>query len=199
MNKQTIRVIKDGPIKASGFSAIHYGGQKLSVEGDAFLCRCGQSSNAPFCDGTHSRINFSGKNEVAEPQEIRVWEGQSLKTYFNPNICMHAGACAPLNELRKRELAGDADAAEQIEKTVLACPSGALTYERIDDTARSKVESDEIYITEGGEIRVSCDVATEGFDLQDRQPSNRFTLCRCGLSKNKPFCDASHSERTDFK
>lgn len=198
--RPAIRIIKNGPIKATGFDCVKFAGKRLQATGDVFLCRCGRSSNAPFCDGTHAKIGFSGANEQDQPQETTGWEGKTIRTYFNANICMHARMCRPLKSLRERELDGDASAAQQIAKVVTECPSGALTYDMVEgENPFGFDESTEIDIVEGGEIRIQCVADTEGVELQDRQPQNRMTLCRCGLSKNKPFCDASHAARKDFK
>ena len=88
--KINVHVVEDGPLKISGFSSIDYCGEKLEVKDQAFLCRCGESSKPPFCDGSHSKVGFSGKNDLEKLQDIRVWEGKTIRTFFNSNICMHA-------------------------------------------------------------------------------------------------------------
>ena len=54
-------------------------------------------------------------------------------------------------------------------------------------------------IIEGGEIRIQAEFECDEIELQERQASNRVTLCRCGLSNNKPFCDGRHRKKDDFK
>jgi CDGSH-type Zn-finger protein len=60
----TVLIIDNGPLKVMGGVAVvddASGGTVPGAEGDAvFLCRCGHSSNKPFCDGTHKRIGFDG-------------------------------------------------------------------------------------------------------------------------------------------
>lgn len=195
-----VTVTPDGPLKVSNAKTLRYCGEPLEVEGDAWLCRCGQSTNAPFCDGTHRKVGFSGTGTEREPKPITVWEGRTMRTHFNPNACMHVFSCKPLKALREAELAGDDAAAQEIMKVVGECPSGALTFER--KTAPSEPEPPEracdVDIMEGGEIRLQApfDINVE---LQERQPADRATLCRCGLSKNKPWCDGRHKARKDFR
>lgn len=195
----SVTVIPDGPLKISGDAVrVRYCGESVPTRGpDVYLCRCGESANAPFCDGSHSKTGFVGSSEPREARPVRVWEGKTIRTFFNPNTCMHVFYCKPLKELRERELAGDASAAEEIAKVVASCPSGALSYEAagIEVAPPKDVEID---IVEGGEIRVQCSFEINA-DLHERQTPDRATLCRCGLSKNKPWCDGRHAKRDGFR
>ena len=56
-----LQVIENGPLNLTGKVEINYpSGQNELKEGQIFLCRCGGSSNKPFCDGTHNKIGFKG-------------------------------------------------------------------------------------------------------------------------------------------
>ena len=196
----SLTVIENGPIKVSGKATFQYCGDPMATkEGeDVYLCRCGLSSNAPFCDGSHSKQGFVAEPPKAGKKSIAVWEGKTLRTFFNPNTCMHVFYCKPLKELRKQELAGDAEAAKKIAEVVQSCPSGALTYESREPIDCEAPQGADIDIIEGGEIRVQCNFEINE-DLQEKQPSDRATLCRCGLSENKPWCDGRHKKRENFK
>jgi CDGSH-type Zn-finger protein len=67
----TIKVLKDGPLLISGeemagVTVVNAEGTALELRGKNLkLCRCGASSNKPFCDGTHSKIGFKGAEEAA--------------------------------------------------------------------------------------------------------------------------------------
>lgn len=193
-------VIPNGPLKISGAPSTRYCGEHLEVEGDLFLCRCGDSSNAPYCDGTHKRKGFVGSPPEEREEEVRTWEGRSIRTFFNKTTCMHVFYCKPLNALREAELAGDDAAADEIARVVGLCPSGALSYERKDGPGASPSPDGEVAIdiVAGGEVRVLVPF-TINHELHERQPENRATLCRCGLSKNKPWCDGRHKARKDFR
>lgn len=199
----SLTIIENGPIKLSGEAlSLRYCGEPITVEGgkDVYVCRCGESSNPPFCDGSHAREGFDGGCEDPPSKEIRVWEGKTIRTFFNPNACMHVFYCKPLKELRARELEGDEAAAAEIARVVRSCPSGALSYESQTAPAPASAPAGQVQvdIVEGGELRVQCEFDINA-DLQERQASDRATLCRCGLSKNKPWCDGRHRKREGFR
>ncbi len=199
--KLNITVLENGPLKISNAQTLHYLGQRVDGgDGDVFICRCGESRNAPFCDGSHGSAGFDGFSEPKTEKEVKVWEGKSIRTYFNPNACMHVFYCKPLKELREQELMGDDTAAAEIAKVVQSCPSGALSFEMKGDvplTLPIVSERPDVDIVDGGEVRIQCDFDINQ-DLQERQEKNRATLCRCGKSKNKPWCDGRHKGRKDF-
>jgi CDGSH-type Zn-finger protein len=56
-----LQVIENGPLNLNGKIEIIYpSGENEQKDGQIFLCRCGGSSNKPFCDGTHNKIGFKG-------------------------------------------------------------------------------------------------------------------------------------------
>ncbi len=197
----SLTVLDNGPLKVSAESlTLSYCGEAVDVEAgsDVYICRCGESKNAPFCDGSHAKVGFVAEPPTENKKEIRVWEGKTIRTFFNPNTCMHALYCKPLKDLRARELEGDAEAAAEIARVVQSCPSGALNYESTEVEAPAAAGGPDIDIREGGECRVQTAFqinATPG----ERQDMSRATLCRCGLSKNKPWCDGAHKKRENFR
>lgn len=55
------KVIQNGPLQVSGdFELFNSEGEYITKEGPVFLCRCGMSSDKPFCDGSHKAANFTG-------------------------------------------------------------------------------------------------------------------------------------------
>jgi len=197
--KLDVVVVPNGPLKVSGVSKMSYCGKPVDKEGTVLLCRCGQSKKAPFCDASHREPAFNGESPAIAQKALVVWEGQRLRTRFNPNTCMHVFYCKPLKQLRERELGGDLEAAQEIAKVIATCPSGALTYEAKGDfEAEPLLARDvEIDIVEGGEVRIQC-----AFDINAELPQSmhaeRATLCRCGSSKNKPWCDGRHKAKKNF-
>jgi CDGSH-type Zn-finger protein len=197
----SLTVLDNGPLKISCDTlTVQYCGEPVAVEAgqDVYICRCGESSNPPFCDGSHAKAGFVAEPPEGNTKEIRVWEGKTIRTFFNPNACMHVFYCKPLKELRKRELEGDAEAAAEIARVVQSCPSGALTFESTQVDTPVAGAGPDIDIMEGGEVRVQRRFEINAA-LNERQEDDRATLCRCGLSKNKPWCDGRHKKRDNFR
>lgn len=194
-SKLKIKIIENGPILISKFKKLKYGKETLPTKEKALLCRCGESKKQPFCDGKHKASNFKGECSCKVPEKIRIWEGKNIITYFNKDLCMHAGYCAPLGELRLAEhFNNDVNAAKEIARVITECPAGALSYEMKDGSTPVEFESsDVVEIMKNGEIRIWCEA--DGIETVGKQPKNRITLCRCGKSKIKPFCDASHKKQ----
>lgn len=60
-NNCKVDVLKNGPLLLKGPVSINYNGKEEVLDREkVFLCRCGQSSNKPYCDGTHKKIGFEG-------------------------------------------------------------------------------------------------------------------------------------------
>lgn len=197
--KIKVQITDNGPLVVSGHASVRFCGELIDVPDTAYLCRCGGSANPPFCDGTHNKNGFDGTAGNKDSRPVKEWVGKTVKTRFDANLCMHAFECQPLKALREKELAGDASAADEIARVVSECPSGALTYEMMDaQSSVSYVESADIEIMEGAEIRIRTEVDCEQLSVAGKA-EQRTTLCRCGLSKNKPFCDASHRKKDGFR
>ena len=55
-----INIMENGPILVKGETEVTKNGKKIEVNEQYALCRCGQSKNQPYCDGTHNKCNFKG-------------------------------------------------------------------------------------------------------------------------------------------
>ena len=71
MSDVQIQITENGPYKVSGIvELLDHAGRPVPTQGAAvFLCRCGGSTNKPFCDGTHSKIGFQGAMAAVEEAE----------------------------------------------------------------------------------------------------------------------------------
>lgn len=194
-----IQPTPDGPFAVSHAVSLRFGAETLPAAETVYLCRCGESRAAPFCDGSHTAAGFSSAATRAVTPAPRIWEGQRLRTRFDPGLCMHVFTCKPLKALREQEVvASDEAAAIEIRAVVAACPSGALTFEeKAPLPPADPAPAPGITIIEGGELRIRGPVT--GLDLAPTQPDDRLTLCRCGLSTNKPFCDGRHTSKVGFR
>jgi len=173
-------------------------GTLLPPQKDVQLCRCGQSTNKPYCDGSHARVGFnSDKQEGRLPDRVKDYEGERITIHDNRGVCSHARYCVKESpkvfEFGARPwVRPDADDPGNTARTIEKCPSGALSYTRDGVLHKDLDRSPAMHVVKDGPYNV------EGWpELRDPNgnvPESRehYALCRCGRSKNKPFCDGSH-------
>jgi CDGSH-type Zn-finger protein len=218
MTPAKIKVGKNGPYLVSGGVSVSKQTIISDPEGTAWkwredikykrqekcgLCRCGHSKNKPYCDGTHLKIGFDGTETAGaevylkKPKEI---DGPVLKLFDIEELCASARFCHRAtgiwNLVPKSEKA-------EIRKTIIEeifdCPSGRLIIldkksgKNIEaETEESIVAIEDPWAGVSGPLRVQGGIPIESADGKIYRIRNRVTLCRCGKSKNKPFCDSSH-------
>ena len=164
------------------------------------LCRCGGSANKPFCDGTHGRNGFRDDNTADSTKNVRkAYSAKRITILDNRAVCAHAGFCT--DELKSvfrqhDEPWIDPDAAQvdQIVETIRKCPSGALSYAIDGVEAEPPQRAPMVTVTDNGPYAITGGIELMGVKLGDGASAEHYTLCRCGASKNKPFCDGSHWE-----
>jgi CDGSH-type Zn-finger protein len=162
------------------------------------LCRCGGSSNKPFCDGTHGAIGFTDEKQTDGGNDTREsYIGQQITIHDNRGICSHAGYCTDtLKSVFKLEeepwIDPDGATAQEIIDTIKQCPSGALSYSIDNVEYRDQDRPPMITVTKNGPYAVTGGIELLDQKMGDGASSEHYALCRCGASKNKPFCDGSH-------
>jgi CDGSH-type Zn-finger protein len=175
-------------------------GETCSTVRAVALCRCGQSKNKPFCDGTHGAIRFSDRNTADPGKNKRVsYVGKRITILDNRGICSHAGYCTDGLKAVFREDAEpwiDPDGAQvrEIIATIERCPSGALSYSIDGVEAKPPQRPPMVTVTDDGPYAITGGVELMSVQFGDGASTEHYTLCRCGASKNKPFCDGSHWE-----
>ncbi|HET7670077.1 MAG TPA: CDGSH iron-sulfur domain-containing protein [Burkholderiales bacterium] len=170
-------------------------GAQCSTARGVALCRCGGSKNKPFCDGTHSSNGFSSAN-TADPSlnKRQSYVGKRITIFDNRAICAHAGVCT--DNLKPVFLYGkepwiDPDGAtvQEIMEVIGRCPSGALSC---SVEASAPAREPMVTVTDNGPYAITGGVELMNVEFGDGASKEHYTLCRCGASKNKPFCDGSH-------
>jgi CDGSH-type Zn-finger protein len=168
------------------------------------LCRCGHSKNKPFCDGSHQKVGFDGTETASRRpylEQAQLMNGPTHALTDVENLCAFARYCDPHGQVWNQVAeTGDPQVRARFTHQVNQCPSGRLVA--WDRATGQPVETalpisiglieDPVEKCSGplwlrGGIPV---IAADGFKYEVR---NRVTLCRCGHSKNKPFCDGSHA------
>lgn len=196
----SIAPAQNGPLVVSGAARLQGpDGATLPAKPTMALCRCGASNNKPFCDGSHNKIGFtSALSPERTPDGGEDYRGAQITVSFNRLLCSASEECAHrLPEVfRKGEkpwIQPDRADVQRVIAAVEACPSGALRYAHGGRSgpvhARRepliRIRRDGPYEVEGG-LALGSAVWCEGASQE------HYALCRCGASKNKPFCDGSH-------
>jgi CDGSH-type Zn-finger protein/uncharacterized Fe-S cluster protein YjdI len=127
---------------------------------------------------------------------VETVRGERLELQFEAKLCIHSRFCvtgAPrvfLANVKGPWIHPDAMPVEALVEVAHACPSGAIRYQRLDgapDEIAPPVNL--VGVREAGPYAFRAELQING------APAGfRATLCRCGASKNKPFCDSSHHE-----
>jgi CDGSH-type Zn-finger protein len=163
-----------------------------------FLCRCGGSANKPFCDGTHAANGFSSAKESDDSDDRRqdYTEGE-LTVHDNRGICAHIGRCTDglpsVFKLRTEPWIEPSEAdVGSVVATVRLCPSGALSHSVGSKEHRDTERPAAIVVSKDGPYFITGGIELEGEGWGEGASREHYALCRCGQSKNKPFCDGTH-------
>lgn len=207
MIKPRITATENGPFRVLHITRLVTSkNDELETEAEMYLCRCGGSSNKPYCDRTHETNGFSGKNPVSEGKhETVVYKGTAISIYDNRNICSHRGYCTSELPTVFRDadpwIDPDGDTLEKIIAICDKCPSGALSYslhgkQRIQgrEDEEPKIRLSERHFGYHGPYDITGKVQIDGQLRRTPESELKATLCRCGQSMNKPFCDGEHYE-----
>jgi CDGSH-type Zn-finger protein len=161
------------------------------------LCRCGHSANKPFCDRSHARVGFDG-TEVADrrpyAETARVVQHEDTAIADHRPFCFQAGFCGTrtTNVWQLLTQSADSEPRELMRDMIWRCPSGRLVYVESGEALEPDLEPS-IAVLPGGPLWVRGGIPIESADGQPWEQRNRATVCRCGQSNNKPFCDGTHA------
>ena len=126
-----------------------------------------------------------------------IVKGHDVTIRFDANRCIHSRGCVLghpevyVPNVQGEWLHPDAASAEMVMLTALNCPSGAIRVARNDGTANSDAPPivNIVRVRENGPLAIEVELSIRG----QAQATPRATLCRCGKSQNKPFCDGAHA------
>lgn len=173
-------------------------GKQYASTGTIALCRCGGSKNKPYCDGTHARIGFRDAKSPDRVTDRRDdYRGSGITIHDNRGICAHAGRCTDtLSSVFKLGQEPWIDpggaAADEIVAAIERCPSGALSYSIDGVEHRDREQEPAVLIVPNGPYAVRGGADVPGVEWGEGASREHFALCRCGQSRNKPFCSGAH-------
>ena len=168
------------------------------------LCRCGESKHKPFCDGSHVHAHWNPEETndkrplLEDAEEI---EGPTMILADNEKYCAFARFCDAYGRIWN--LVQEAETEEEkelVRREAGHCPAGRLVvWDKETEKVFEPPFKPSIGIIEDPGIKVSGPIWVKGgiriesADGTSYEVRNRVTLCRCGQSSNKPFCDGTHA------
>jgi CDGSH-type Zn-finger protein len=211
-----IRVTRDGPYVVTGGPPLSRAEIVVDENGESVgwcerehfepgerytLCRCGRSHAKPYCDGAHvghfDGTETAGHGSYAEmaveldARDVNLRDARQLCA--DARFCVHAGGLWNLvnhDDEASRRLA---------EEEAKLCPAGRYVVSDRETGEDMEPEFEpSIVLIEDPHLGVSGPIFVRGrIPIVDEhgkpyEVRNRVTLCRCGASKNMPFCDGSH-------
>lgn len=217
---QKIKVSKNGPYQVSGhlpldkqfivtdesgLPAKYEPGEKIPTQESCTICRCGQTKKQPFCDGTHLQIKFDGTETAKNKPYMNMAEttrGPNLDLTDAEELCALARFCDRGDSVwTLTEKSDDPAAKKQAIQEACDCPAGRLVAweKRSGKPIEPKLEPgisiiEDTALGVSGPLWVKGNVPIEGAEGKSYEVRNRVTLCRCGQSSNKPFCDGTHTD-----
>ena len=177
--------------------------ERLGTKRVMSLCRCGLSMHKPLCDNTHAEKGIDGEKQPDRVKDRVVdYKGKDITIHDNRGVCSSDKACVNLlpivfNRNLKRWINPDGARVNETISVIEKCPSGALSYSIGHIKCTELDRPPAIKIAKNGPLEITGGITLEDDMNSKPQSAEHYTLCRCGNSKNKPFCDGSHI-RTKF-
>ena len=178
-------------------------GQAYPAQEKYALCRCGQSANKPFCDGTHARVGFDGTETASRLpylEQAETIKGPKMTLTDVDSLCAFGRFCDANGKVWNLvNETGQPAAKDNFTRQSCDCPSGRLiAWDNASGKAIEPKFEPSIGLVEdpsqhcSGPLWLRGGVQLIGADGFEYEVRSRMTLCRCGASKNKPFCDGTH-------
>ena len=133
-------------------------------------------------------------------EEVKEYTNGEITVIWKPGVCIHSGNCVSglgkvFNPKDRPWIKMHSASTNEIIKTVNNCPSGALTFKRNNDMSE-KVEAAQqktkVQVLKDGPLMLEGTCTIVDRDGNETLKEGKVFLCRCGGSKNKPYCDGTH-------
>lgn len=190
---------------SQGISVAYKEGKEFQSDKETYLCRCGLSKNKPYCDNSHLKAKENGVDltETAsfkpEFTTVEIIEGPIVSLSDDEKLCAFARFCDNGKRIWNEVKETDHQSVELSVGMAHRCPSGRL----IVWDGGTPIEDKDVEPTVGliedmpnqcsGPIALWGGIPVKSSNGNYFEVRNRQTLCRCGQSSNKPFCDGTHA------
>jgi uncharacterized Fe-S cluster protein YjdI len=140
-------------------------------------------------------------------KRVQAYQSERITVTFDPNLCVHSARClsglpAVFDVGRRKWIDASAAPADDIARVIDRCPSGALGYRRpgmAPGTATSPITPAAVVtLSTDGPLAMEGRVRVQTAGGEIVREAERVALCRCGGTRNQPFCDGSH-QRVGFR
>jgi CDGSH-type Zn-finger protein len=220
MNLPYIKIMKDGPYLLFGASkisekiimtdengiSVKYGdGKTFQIKSDPVaLCRCGHSKHVPFCDGSHDAADWDGTetasfDPIMKQPSAEAIEGPSQTLLDNQNYCAFARFCDRGGRIWNLVMQGGKAADKLSAEEANLCPAGRLIMFMNNGESLEEKSEPQIHTIEDSGLKISGPlwirggIRVESASGKSYEVRQKQTLCRCGASANKPFCNGAHA------
>ncbi|MCL2538223.1 MAG: CDGSH iron-sulfur domain-containing protein [Alphaproteobacteria bacterium] len=189
----------------NGISVKYGDGKTFEIKSDPVcLCRCGHSKNAPFCDGSHADAMFIGTETavftpIMKQPSAEAIRGPTQTLLDNQQYCAFARFCDRGGRVWNLVMEGGKAADKLSAEEANLCPAGRLMMFTNDGKLLEENTEPQVHTIEDGGLHISGPlwirggIRVESADGRSYEVRQKQTLCRCGASANKPFCNGAHA------
>lgn len=191
---------------SKGISIDYKEGEVYPTKKETYLCRCGLSKHKPFCDGSHQHAAENGVDlrEIAtfqpELASSEIIEGPIVSLTDDEKLCAFARFCDNGKRIWNETEENNQKSADLTVEMAHHCPSGRLiAWNKNNQPIEETNTETSIGIIEdiandcSGPLALWGGIPVKSSKGEFYEVRNRQTLCRCGQSSNKPFCDGTHA------
>lgn len=140
---------------------------------------------------------------MTERKITKRYPKEDIHVVWQPHLCMHSTKCfhglpTVFDPSVRPWVNPEGATKEDIIAQVNKCPSGALSIQKEQKEMTENTNTPTITVAATGPYLVKGSLQLMNDKGEVIEKKENFALCRCGHSKNKPFCDGSHKSNTEW-
>ncbi|MBB6003297.1 (4Fe-4S)-binding protein [Arcicella rosea] len=129
----------------------------------------------------------------------KKYSNGEVTVVWQPSKCIHSAICfktlpSVFDPKKRPWITLEQEETKTIIEQIKACPSGALSYFMNDEKNHESqvLEDTVVEVLANGPLLIYGNLKVKDKDGNETMKSQTTAFCRCGASKNKPYCDGSH-------